>query len=102
MRRIKSALSTIYDQLNDGARALDVRPKLLHNGTVVLQHTAVTIPVSLERLVMDALTWCTENPDELVLILHSNMAYEFSNVTNDGGELALTALAQVYNALRVP
>jgi hypothetical protein len=98
----KNQIGTVYDQLNDGARALDVRPKLLHNGTVVLHHGAITIPVSLERLVMDALTWCTENPDELVLILHSNMAYEFSNVTNDGGESALTKLSQVYEALGVP
>jgi hypothetical protein len=98
----KNQIGTVYDQLNDGARALDVRPKLLHNGTVVLQHGAITIPVSLERLVMDALKWCTENPDELVLIFHSNMAYEFSNVTNDGGESALTALSQVYETLGVP
>jgi hypothetical protein len=98
----KNQIGTVYHQLNDGARALDVRPKLLHNGTVVLHHGAITIPVSLERLVMDALTWCTDNPDELVLILHSNMAYEFSNVTNDGGESALTALSQVYEALGVP
>jgi hypothetical protein len=69
---------------------------------VVLHHGAITIPVSLERLVMDALAWCTENPDELVLIFHSNMAYEFSNHTNDGGESAATKLSQVYEALGVP
>ena len=48
----KNQIGTVYDQLNDGARALDVRPKLLHNGTVVLHHGAITIPVSLERLVV--------------------------------------------------
>ena len=69
----KTQIGTAYDQLNDGARALDLRPKLLNNGTVVLQHGFVTIPVTLNDLVSDAMRWCAENSDELVLLLHSNL-----------------------------
>ena len=69
----KTQIGTAYDQLNDGARALDLRPKLLRNGTVVLQHGIVTIPVTLDDLVSDAVRWCTENSNELVLLMHSNL-----------------------------
>lgn len=69
----KTQIGTAYDQLNDGARALDIRPKLLSNGTIMLQHGLVTIPVTLNELVVDAMRWCSENSDELVLLLHSNL-----------------------------
>ena len=97
----KNQIGTVYDQLNDGARALDVRPKLLHNGTFVLHHGSIIIPVTLEQLINDAIQWCTDNQDELVLILHSNLAYEFSNMTNDGETDATSALTSLYNKMGV-
>ena len=39
----KNQIGDAYKQLDDGARALDVRPKLLANGTVVLHHGALPI-----------------------------------------------------------
>ena len=95
----KNQIGSVYDQLNDGARALDVRPKLLQNGTVVTHHGVITIPVTLEALVSDAIRWCTENPDELVLIFHLNMAYENATPSVD---TTVAALSGVYNALGVP
>ena len=71
----KNQLGTVYQQLDDGARALDVRPKLLTNGTIILHHGAVPIGVALETLVSDAIRWSNDNPNELVLILHSNLVY---------------------------
>jgi hypothetical protein len=97
----KNQIGTAYQQLNDGARALDLRPKLLQNGTVVLQHGVVTIPITLKVLVSDAIRWCNENQDELVLLFHSNLKYEFDNVTNDGGATAVAALSAVYKNLGV-
>jgi len=83
----KTQIGDVYRQLNDGARALDVRPKLLSNGTVVLHHGAVPIAVTLERLVGDARKWAVDNPDELVLILHSNFEYSSSSSSsNDDDE----------------
>ena len=34
----KTQVGTVYDQLNDGARALDLRPKIYSNGTVGFHH----------------------------------------------------------------
>lgn len=84
----KNQIGTVYEQLDDGARALDVRPKLLTNGTVVLHHGALPIAVTLEELVRDARRWAVDNPDELVLILHNNFAYasaDTSSNNNDDG-----------------
>jgi len=75
----KNQIGDVYEQLDDGARALDVRPKLLANGTVVLHHGALPIAVTLERLVSDARRWAADNPDELVLIFHHNFAYSSSS-----------------------
>jgi hypothetical protein len=97
----KNQIGTVYDQLNDGARALDLRPKLLNNGTIIMQHGFVNIPVTLEQLVNDTIRWCNENADELVLLFHNNIAYEFSNVTNDGGQAAVAAFSEVYGKLGV-
>lgn len=72
----KNQVGTAFQQLSDGARALDLRPKLLLNSTIVFQHGAVTIPVSLEQLLQDVLRWCAQNQDELVLLLPNNFAYE--------------------------
>jgi len=78
----KNQIGDVYQQLDDGARALDVRPKLLTNGTVVLHHGALPIAVTLEELVADARRWAVDNPDELVLILHSNFAYASADTSS--------------------
>jgi hypothetical protein len=75
----KTQIGSVYQQLQDGARALDLRPKLLLNGTVVFQHGAIQIPVSFKQLVSDAVRWCETNDEELVLLLASNFAYELSS-----------------------
>jgi len=80
-RYSQNQIGTVYDQLQDGARALDVRPFLYRNGTVVMQHGAIRIPVTLELLLADAIRWCHENPDELVILLPSHFAYEDSSST---------------------
>jgi hypothetical protein len=96
----KNQLGSVYDQLSNGARALDVRPKLLQNGTIVLHHGAIGIGTTLETLVTDAMKWCTDNPDELILIFHSNLAYD-DNMYPDA-DTAVEALSQVYDSLGVP
>eukprot|EP00536_Pseudo-nitzschia_multiseries_P006473 jgi/Psemu1/193161/e_gw1.138.72.1 len=82
----KTQIGGVYKQLDDGARALDVRPKLLTNGTVVLHHGAVPIAISLETLVGDARRWALDNPTELVLILHSNFDYASASDDDDGND----------------
>ena len=94
----KNQIGTVYEQLNNGARALDVRPKLLNNGTVVTHHGAVGISVTLETLVTDAIRWCNDNQDELVLIFHGNLAYQ--NIT-PSADTAVEALSEVYDSLGV-
>jgi hypothetical protein len=89
----KNQVGSVYQQLQDGARALDLRPLLLRNGTVIFQHGAIHIPVSLQQVVADAVQWCKENPNELVVTLPSHFAYEslsstttatkYSSQTND-------------------
>jgi hypothetical protein len=80
----KNQLGDVYQQLDDGARALDIRPKLLTNGTIILHHGAVPIGVTLETLVSDAIRWSNDNPNELVLILHSNLVYPTSSSSSSG------------------
>ncbi|CAJ1935620.1 unnamed protein product [Cylindrotheca closterium] len=95
----KNQRGTVYEQLQNGARALDVRPKLLQNGTVALHHGTIAIGTTLETLVQDAIRWCNENPSELVLILHNNMGYD-SNLSPDA-DTAVNALSDVYGPLGV-
>lgn len=71
----KNQVGGIYQQLHNGARALDLRPLQLRNGTVIFQHGAIHIAVSLRQVVAEAVQWCQENPDELVLMLPSHFAY---------------------------
>jgi hypothetical protein len=100
----KNQIGNVYQQLNDGARALDVRPKLLANGTVVLHHGGLVIPTTLSTLVQDAMRWCHENPDEPVLILHSHLAYPTTSGESDStpsADVAVAALSQVYKSLGV-
>jgi hypothetical protein len=113
----KNQIGTAYDQLQSGARALDVRPKLLKNGTLVLQHGLVELHTPLATLVKDALQWCDDNPDELVLLLTNDLQYASandddtyyyfsSNGTNDDSSdysnSAVKALSALYQSLGVP
>lgn len=75
-RYSKNQVGSAYQQLSDGARALDLRPKLLSNGTVIFQHGDINIPVLFETVIADAVRWCADNPDELVILLPSDFAYQ--------------------------
>jgi len=93
----KNQVGSVYQQLNHGARALDLRPKLLMNGTIIFHHgNFVEIPISYERLLQDVVRWCTENPEELVLLLPSNLQYEYS-AYNDDGSAYVSAMQSVYD-----
>jgi hypothetical protein len=96
----KNQIGSVYQQLEDGARALDIRPKLLRNGTVLCHHGVITIPVSLQTVVQDALQWVHENTDELVLILHHNFRVD-SGMSWDDDDTAVNALSPIYESLGV-
>ena len=76
----KTQRGTAYDQLNDGARALDLRPKVYNNGTVGFHHgSLIDVPlrsITLGGLLDDVRRWCDDNPTELVLLFHSELAHE--------------------------
>jgi hypothetical protein len=76
----KTQVGTAYQQLNDGARALDLRPKLYTNGTVGFHHgSLIDVPLTsltLGRLLQDVKQWCYDNPTELVLLFHSELVHE--------------------------
>ena len=76
----KTQAGSVYDQLNDGARALDLRPKIYANGTVGFHHgSLIDVPldsVTLTSLLADAKQWCNDNPKELVLVFHSELVHE--------------------------
>mmetsp|Transcript_10554 Transcript_10554/g.21739 ORF Transcript_10554/g.21739 Transcript_10554/m.21739 type:complete len:562 (-) Transcript_10554:183-1868(-) len=76
----KTQVGSVYDQLNNGARALDLRPKIYNNGTVGFHHgSLIDIPltsITLRGLLEDAKQWCKDNPKELVLIFHSELVHE--------------------------
>ena len=112
-RYSKNQVGTAYQQLDDGARALDLRPKLLQNGTVIFQHGAINLPIRLETLVQDAVKWTTDNPDELVLLLASDFAYQSKSnnykddddfdVQEDGDTPAIvSAMNTIYQKFSVP
>ena len=42
----KNQIGSVCDKVNNGARALVVRPKLLQNGTVILYHGVIGIRCS--------------------------------------------------------
>jgi hypothetical protein len=58
----KTQVGSAYQQLNDGARALDIRPKIYTNGTVGFHHgSLIDIPLTsltLGRLLQDVKRWC--------------------------------------------
>ncbi|KAL9182914.1 hypothetical protein ACHAXT_004193 [Thalassiosira profunda] len=76
----KTQVGTVYDQLNDGARALDLRPKIYNNGTIGFHHgSLIEVPltsITLGGLLEDAKQWCNDNPKELVIIFHSELVHE--------------------------
>jgi hypothetical protein len=76
----KTQVGSVYTQLNDGARALDLRPKIYTNGTIGFHHgSLIDVPLSsitLGGLLQDAKKWCRDNPNELVLIFHSELVHE--------------------------
>ena len=94
----KTQVGSIYRQLNDGARALDLRPKLLLNGTIIMQHGSISIPVTMDTIVKSAMDWCRDNPSELVLLMTSHFEYASSSVSSDNGnQRSMTsALASLY------
>ena len=88
----KTQNGNLYSQLQDGARALDLRPKLLYNGTLVFHHGVITVPINFETALSDVVRWCQENPEEIVLLLtshykfgkaHSSSTSNDDNVYND-------------------
>jgi hypothetical protein len=104
----KNQVGSVYQQLNDGARALDLRPKLLGNGTIIFQHgSLINIPVTFEQVVSEAVQWCGEsnNKDELVLLLPSNFLYQYdSSSSSESSSVATTmysAMKNVYNKFGV-
>lgn len=76
----KTQVGSAYQQLNDGARALDLRPKIYTNGTIGFHHgSLIDIPLTsltLGRLLQDVKQWCSDNPMELVLLFHSELVHE--------------------------
>jgi len=76
----KTQVGSVYQQLNDGARALDLRPRIYNNGTVGFHHgSLINIPlttITLAGLLEDAKQWCNDNPKELVIIFHHELTHE--------------------------
>ena len=92
---VRQNKSRIYD----GARYLDLRPKLFANGTVIFKHgSLVSIPVSLEQLVSEAVHWCGEASiqDELVLLLPSIFLYEYGSATETATATMFSAMSTIY------
>ena len=92
----KTQVGSFYQQLNDGARALDLRLKLLKNQTIVFHHGSVQISTSLEQGLQDVLQWANQNPQELVLLLPSHFDYENSNTGGNGLAVYAANLYQKY------
>ncbi len=76
----KTQVGSVYQQLNDGARALDLRPRIYNNGTIGFHHgSLINIPLSkitLGGLLEDAKQWCNDNPKELVILFHHELTHE--------------------------
>jgi hypothetical protein len=94
----KNQIGSLYQQLNDGARALDLRPKLLSNGTVIFHHGSINIPISFDVAIGHVVDWCRDNPDELVLILSSHFDYQSSSQYSDDPTALVTAMSNVYQS----
>lgn len=55
-------------QLDCGARALDVRPMALADGSLFLHHGYVQIKISFDKAMLQAKAWSLKNPTELVIV----------------------------------
>ncbi len=97
----KNQVGTAYEQLQNGARALDLRPKYLTNGTVIFHHGMVNIPVTLNQLLSDVIQWCNENDDELVLLLSSELGYESYIDEYSDDLVAIEAIQSIYSEMGV-
>jgi hypothetical protein len=100
---------TAYDQLQAGARVLDLRVHLQRRIgqelEVVFHHGAVVLAgLTTDRLLGDVLRWCRDHPTELVLLLTSHYSYS----THDPHQPALTpqdmvqTLSDVYARYNIP
>ena len=76
----KTQVGSVYEQLNDGARALDLRPRIYNNGTIGFHHgSLINIPlttITMGGLLEDAKQWCNDNPKELVILFHHELTHE--------------------------
>jgi len=97
----KNQVGGVYQQLNDGARALDLRPKMLTNGTVIFHHGAINIPVTFEQVIEEAVRWCADHPDELVLLLPAHFGYETSTDDDNSNMDIVSAMSTIYQKLGV-
>lgn len=93
----KNQQGNIYEQLNDGARAIDARPKLLQNGSLIFHHGIIDIQKNYQDALLEAIQWCKHNPQEIVLWLTSHYAYESQATASD----MMQALNDVHDALGV-
>lgn len=110
----KTQVGSAYEQLNNGARALDLRPKIYANRSIGFHHgELIDIPLSsidLVSLIEEVKLWCGDNPDELVLLFHSELVHESgvgylaSAVETDGAYFysGIEAMKEVYDAANVP
>lgn len=98
----KTQEGSIYDQLENGARVLDIRPKYFRSGVIGLHHGSIDIvDKTLDDVIMEAKKWCSDNPTELVIILHNEMAYQYDydvwNYNDDAQAYSsVAALMRVY------
>lgn len=86
----KTQIGSVYQQLNDGARALDLRIK--YTNRTIFQHGSVEILVDFETVIHDAVKWCRDNPDELVLVLPSHF-----DVSDDNRYTMMVEMEAIYS-----
>eukprot|EP00514_Thraustochytrium_sp_LLF1b_P002605 CAMPEP_0184523948 /NCGR_PEP_ID=MMETSP0198_2-20121128/9203_1 /TAXON_ID=1112570 /ORGANISM="Thraustochytrium sp., Strain LLF1b" /LENGTH=318 /DNA_ID=CAMNT_0026915107 /DNA_START=34 /DNA_END=990 /DNA_ORIENTATION=+ len=60
--------------LECGARALDIRTKLDHEGRVIMHHGFVPLPTLLEEALAEAQAWSRDHPQEFMLLYFSHFA----------------------------
>jgi hypothetical protein len=88
----KTQSTGLFGQLQCGARALDIRPLLLRNGTLVMHHGFVDVPRKLEDGIAEVIDWSRRHRRQLVLLY-------FSKCLNPGCEMAVHHLMV---KLRIP
>jgi hypothetical protein len=52
----------VYQQLNNGVWALNLRPILWSNGTLTLRHGVFNTPVMYTDVAADVIRWSNDNP----------------------------------------